>query len=131
MRGFSNLCIRPEIDALEHERAQAQHGAADLLALHDVAGRLGAVEQVHHQRLDSLGAGRAEQLDLLAGQVLEAQDARAQGVVDVVVDVGDPIDELDDPALERRRRVWARVVPDAVAHLLREVQPLDPLDHTK
>jgi len=57
--------------------------------------------------------------------------AGAQGVVDVVVDVGDAVDELDDPPLERGRPVRACVVPDSVADLLGEVQCLDSLDHTK
>ena len=39
-----------------------------------------SLEQVDDERLDALGARRAEQLDLVARQVLEAQDARAQGV---------------------------------------------------
>jgi hypothetical protein len=116
---------------LEHERAQAQHRAADLLALHDVSGLLRMAQQVHHQRLDPLRPGRPQQLDLGAREVLEAEHARPDGVVDVVVDVGHAVHQPDDPALERGGRVVAGVAQDAVADGRREVQPLDFLHHTQ
>ena len=100
---------RPQVDAVEHELAQAQHRAADLLALDDVrrlGGRVG--DDVADQGVDPGRAGRPEQLDLLARQVAGPQDAGAQGVVDVVVDVGDAVDQLDDPPLEGRRLARAR-----------------------
>ena len=56
----------------------------------------------------------------------------AHGVVDVVVDVGEAVDEPDDAALERLRLFRAGVLEDAVAHLPREVEAaavaLEPLD---
>ena len=61
------------------------------------------------------------------------QDPRPQRVVDVVVDVGDAVDQLDDPALQRRRLVRAGVVENAVADLLGQVEAatvaLQHLDH--
>ena len=58
-------------------------------------------------------AGRAEDRDLRRGQVARGEHAGAQRVVDVVVDVGDAVDEPHDLALERRRlarrRVWRRM----------------------
>ncbi len=67
------------------------------------------------------------------GQVVRPQDPGPQRVVDVVVDVGDAVDQLDDPPLQRRRPVGAGVVEDAVAHLLGQVQALsvalEHLDH--
>ena len=54
-----------------------------------------------------------------AGRSAGPQDPGPQGVVDVVVDVGDAVDQLDDPALQRRRLGRAVVVEDAVANLLR------------
>ena len=66
-------------------------------------------------------------------QVVGTQDPGPQGVVDVVVDVGDAVDQLDDPALQRRRLVGAGVVEDAVADLLGQVEAdavaLEHLDH--
>ena len=50
-------------------------------------------------------------------QLAEREHARAQRVVDVVVDVGDAVDEPHDLALERGRLARAaRVAQDAVAH---------------
>ena len=52
-----------------------------------------------------------------AGRSAGAQHAGAQRVVDVVVDVGDPVDQPDDLPLERRRLAGAAGVPqDPVAH---------------
>ena len=68
-----------------------------------------------------------------AGRSSGAQDPGPQGVVDVVVDVGDAVDQLDDPPLQGRRLVRAGVVEDAVADLLGQVEPaavaLQHLDH--
>ena len=64
-----------------------------------------------------------EQLDLFPRQLGRVEHAGANRVVDVVVDVRDPVDEADDPALERVRLVRARVVEDPVAYLGRQVEP--------
>ena len=61
----------------------------------------------------------AEQRDLLVRQVVLAEQPVAHRVVDVVVDVGDAVDEADDLALERRRLSLAGVREDAVADLVR------------
>ena len=119
--------LRAEVDALEHERAQREHRAADLVALGDVALARGGLDQVVDERVDALRAGRAEDRDLVARQVALLEDAVADRVVDVVVDVGDPIDDADDLALERLGLLLAGVREDAVAHLVGQVQPLgDP-----
>ena len=70
-----------------------------------------------------------EQLDLGGRQALEAQDAAAYGVVDVVVDVGDPVHQPHDPPLHGLGRLRPGVAEDALAHLLGEVEVLDPLHH--
>ncbi len=55
-------------------------------------------------------------------QVSLAEQAEADRVVDVVVDVGDPVDNAHDLPLERFRLLRPRVREDAVAHLVREVE---------
>src|SRR5690349_6274131 len=75
-----------------------------------------------HRRVDAIGAPLAEQLDLVLGQIRGIEDAEADGVVDVVVDVGDTVDDADDLALERRRLLLAGMREDAVAYLGREVE---------
>ena len=117
----------PEVDALEHEGAEGQHRRADLLVLADLACRLRGLDQVVDERVDPLRAGVAEQLDLGSRQVGGREQSPADRVVDVVVDVGDAVDEPDDPSLERRRLLLARVREDAVAHLRRQIELLgDP-----
>src|SRR3712207_8111840 len=61
----------------EHELAKAEHGAAHLLALHDVTGAHGALEDVAHERLDPLGPGGAEQPHLLGGEVRRIEDRKS------------------------------------------------------
>ena len=62
-----------------------------------------------------------------AGSDETIEHARAQRVVDVVVDVGDAVDDPHDPALERRGpRGAPGVTEDAVANARAEVQP-DPI----
>ena len=97
--------------------------AADLLALGDVAAPRARSRRGRDERVDPRRAGRPEQLDLLSGQVALGEDPGPQGVVDVVVDVGDAVDEAHDPALERGRLARAGVVEDPVADRLGEVEP--------
>ena len=68
--------------------------------------------------------GRAEQRDLVARQVAFLEDPVADRVVDVVVDVRDPVDDAHDLALERRRLLRTGVREDPVDHLACQVEPL-------
>jgi hypothetical protein len=45
-------CVRPQIDALEHELPQGKHRFADLPALHDVARLLRALDEIMDERVD-------------------------------------------------------------------------------
>ena len=73
--------------------------------------------------VDPLGAGRTEEVDLCARKVGLPEDPVPNGIVDVVVDVGDPIDEAHDPPLERLRFLLAGVREDPVADLMGQVEP--------
>ena len=74
-------------------------------------------------------AGRAQHGQLLLRQLVGPEDACAQRVVDVVVDVGDPVDEPHDLALQRRRLPRAaRVAQDPVAHRIGQVEALEHVD---
>ena len=116
--------LGPEIQALEHELAQPQHGATDLVRLRHVSPLARGGDDVAHKRVDPLRAGRPEQLDLGRRQVGLGEDPRAHRIVDVVVDVGDPVDEPHHAPLERRGLLRPGVVEDPVAHRLGQVQPL-------
>ena len=119
---------RAEVDALEHERAQREHRAADLVALGDVARTLGRLDQVVHERVDPLARrSRRARAISSAGRSPSLEQPVADRVVDVVVDVGDAIDDADDLALVRLGLALAGVREDPVAHLVGQVQPLgDP-----
>ena len=88
------------------------------------------------RRLDAArnGRGRAPRACMRAASS-SVQHAGADGVVDVVVDVGDAVGGGHDAALERLRADGAGVVQDAVAHLGGEVEPppavLDALHHAQ
>src|SRR6185503_9256631 len=114
--------VRAEIDVLEHEGAEREHGFPHVVALDDVAGGLGGLDEIVDERVDPLRARGAEELDLVEGKVALGQDAVPERVVDVVVDVGDAVDDADDLAFVRRRLALARVGEDAVADLVRQVE---------
>jgi len=76
-----------------------------------------------HERVDSGRSTVAEHGDRLAGQLTLAQQTRAQRVIDVVVDVGDAVDQPHDAPLQRAGRIGAPgVAGDPVPDLLGQVQ---------
>ena len=92
---------------------------------------LGVLDEVVHERVDPRASPVGPRIAISStGRSLGREHARAQRVVDVVVDVGDPVDQPDDLALERRRLARAAgVAQDAVAHRLGQVQALEHVDH--
>src|SRR6478672_7576572 len=132
---LGRLRVGCEIDALEHEGTQRRHRLADLVALSDVAGGFGGLDQVVNERVDPPRACRSEKFDLPARELRGREHAGADRVIDVVVDVGDAVDEPDDLALERVWLVLARVVEDPIPDLCRQVEPatvaLEMIDHAQ
>ena len=59
--------------------------------------------------------------------VLFLQDTRPDGIVTVVMDIGDLVGKPDDPPLQRGRIALRLVVADAVSHLKGQIQPLPVL----
>ncbi len=117
------------------KRAQVEHRLTDGVALDDVAGDGGRLDEIVDERVDAARAGIAEELDRLGGKVGRLEQAGAEGVVDVVVDVREAVDEAHDPPLVRLRLDRPGVLEDPVARLPREVQAapvaLEPLDDAK
>src|SRR5947207_233972 len=114
----------PQIDVTEHEGAEREHRLADLLALHDVAGGLGRLDEVVHQRVDSTRAGLAEQCHLVLEKILGPQDPEAYGIVDVMVDVRDAVDDPNDLPLVRRGLALPGVRQDPVFDFRGEIEVL-------
>ena len=84
--------LRPQVHPLEHERSKLGHRTTGHLALDDVAFPLGALDQVVHESVDPARPGIPEDPDRATRQVAGLDHTSAQGVVDVVVDVGHPVD---------------------------------------
>src|SRR5262249_5844549 len=122
------LGMPSEVNVLEHELPQPMHRAADVLALADVTGCRRRLHEVVNKPVDSRSAGRTEPLDLLVREVGLLEQPVAERVVDVVVDVGDPVDDADDLPLERLRLGRPGMGEDARTDLVREVEPArDPI----
>ena len=89
-----------------------------------------AVDQIVHQRVDALAARSSQERDRARGRSHRSDEPGPQRVVDVVVDVGDAIGQVDDLAFEGGRRPLPGMVADAVAHLPGEVEtPAVVLQH--
>ena len=80
------------------------------------------VDDVVDERVDPRRARVAEDRDLLAREVVLGEEPVPHGVVDVVVDVRDAVDEPHDLPLERLRLTLAGVREDPVADLVGEVE---------
>ena len=48
--------LRPEVDAIEHERAQREHRLAHVVALDDLTRRLGRLDEIVDERVDPLAS---------------------------------------------------------------------------
>src|SRR4029450_8771323 len=105
--------VRAQVDALEHERPKGEHRRAHVLALPDLTRGVGLLDEVVVEAVDAPGARLPEELDLFVRELVLAGDTAGKGVVDVVVDVRDPVDDPDDLALEGFRELVARVVEDS------------------
>ena len=108
---------------LEHEVPQPRHRRTRQRPLGDVPRQLRLLDHVVHERVDPRRAALPEDRDRLSRQLLLAQQSRPHRVVDVVVDVGHPVDHPHDPTLQGLRTGRPRGVPgDPLAHLLGQVQ---------
>ena len=61
--------------------------------------------------------GEAQNVGYLQGDVHGKDDTTAEGVLDVVIDIGDVVGQTDHLALQRGSGGAARVAEDAVADL--------------
>ena len=79
-------------------------------------------DDVREDGVDAHAVALAHALAHDGGHVLRPHDTAAHGVVEVVVDVGHAVCQANDVGLERAARLPGRVVEDADARLVAEVQ---------
>ena len=121
------------IHAVEHKVLQQHQGLLLLRGLADVVLSRAGLNGVGHQSGDALRVGIAQHLRRLQRDVHGVDDAPPQGVLDVVVDIGDQVGQAHRLPLQRLGLGPLGVADDAVAHLPGQVQPLavflQPLHH--
>ena len=134
------LGARVEVDVLVHKLAQ-RVGGRQGVRTHGQQRRVGRraraagppviVDQVAHHGVNAQGVRVAQHRHRIGGQVARLQQPGAHGVVDVVVDVGDRVGDLDDLPFQRARHAPGRrhditagfgVQVDALAHRVGQVQ---------
>ena len=88
---------------------------------------MAALDDVGHQGGDALAVGKAQQVGHRQGDVHGVDDLAPQGVLDVVVDVGNLVGQTHYLSLQGGGLLALGVADNAVAHLPGEVQALAPL----
>ena len=87
----------------------------------------GAFHKVGDQGVDPLGVLAAEHVGDLGGDVFVFQNTGPHCVVNVVVDIGDPIGVADDLTLQALGDLGAAVAKDPASDLIGQIQPLSVL----
>ena len=121
------------IDVGEHELLQGQHGLFHLGGLADQLPLPAGLDGVPDQGIDTGPVGKAQHPGDLQRDVHGVDNASPQGVLDVVVDIGDVVGQPDELPLQGGGGLALGVAQDAVPHLPGEVEPLpvllQPLHH--
>ena len=109
------------VHALIHEVGEHIHGLLHLRR-HFQCAVAAVGDDVREDGVDAHAVALAHALAHDGGHILRLHDAAAHGVVKVVVDVGNAVSQAHDVGLERAARLAGRVVEDADARLVAEVQ---------
>ena len=109
------------VHALVHEGREHVHGLAHI-GRHAQLAVAAVGDDVREDGVDAHAVALAHALAHDGGHVLRLHDAAAHGVVEVVIDVGHAVGQAHDVGLERAARLPGRVVEDADARLVAEVQ---------
>ena len=122
--GFALLpfCHGIAVNPLKHKAAQVFQGFLNLGCQADSAGFPGGADNIGNQRVNPAAVGIAQKLCDLPGQIFIGQDSRPDGIVDVVIDVGNLIAAADNLSFQRFRPGFSRVSYDAHADFIAQVQ---------
>ena len=108
------------VHGLVHEGVEHVVGLLHLVGKADRAVA-GMRDEVREHGVDAHGVALAHALAHDRGHVLRREDAGAQGVVEVVIHVGDVIGDAHEVGFNRVMRLSGRVIQNADARLVAEV----------
>lgn len=80
-----------------------------------------------YQGIQPFSRRTAQDIPVFLRNIRLFQDSGPDGIVDIVIDIGDFIGEAHQLSLQRRRVPAGPVVPDAVPHLPGQIQALAAL----
>ena len=106
---FLGLGDGAAVDMFKHEIPQGMVGPVDILRHQNLPRPAGGFDDVADHGIDALLVKIPEAFPQILRNVGIGQNPRPDGIVDVVVDVGDLVGMADDPGLQGFRLPFARV----------------------
>ena len=130
-----SLCDGIAVHPLKHKTAQVPQGFVHRRRKGHRSCFPGCADGIGHQRIDALGVGMSQNIRNGIGDILIGQNARADRVVDIMVDIGDLITAAYHHALQCCGPGVTGMAENAVAHLVGQVQTpsvlFQHIHHTK
>ena len=107
----------------EHEGPKVVHDTELLFtqACRPASRRM--LDHIPHQGVDALLVGPSQKADALFRQIIYRNDTAADGIVNVMIDVGDTVAGLHHLPFQGERRDGTGVVEDAVPDFFCKIQP--------
>ena len=107
--------VRPFVEVFKQKRPQIRHDFRHGgRLLHHAVMRM--LNHIHHQGVDAAAVGVSQGLDTMFGQIFGGKVAGPDGVLHIVVHIGNLVRQANHRALRRMRFAAASVVDDAVFH---------------
>ena len=113
----------PRINARKHERAQFHQRIPHVRLHHDCIAVCRSADNARDHISNAFAVRHAQLSERVYGQLLPRQHAAANRVVDIMVEIGNSIRQMNALSLQRLRPDLAGMMFDAVAHFPRQVQP--------
>ena len=122
--GFLALGDGISVDTLEHEGPKLFQGIVHRRGQHHGAGLPGGEDGIDDQGIDSLGMVMPQDIGYGIRDVPVGQEPRPDGIVNVMVYVGDLVGAANHHALQSLRPGFAGMAEDAVSDLIGKIQSL-------